>query len=141
MQDLIFGVPAAKMQQDSPRGQPEAPHPQSPRQGHFDMAQSSPPNLPSPLPMRSPGSPSPYNMPLDHLLMLANLTNNQNEDWVASPHAGNSPSMSNAGNSSPGAFRAFLVPLLPLAIPHVCTVLVSTQKHRQTDVPCSLHVP
>jgi hypothetical protein len=80
-------------------------------------------------------------MPLDHLLMLANLTNNQNEDWVASPHAGNSPSMSNAGNCNPGAFRALLVPLLPLAILHVCTALVSAQEHHQTDVSCSLHVP
>ena len=110
MQDLIFGVPAPNMQKNSPRGQSDAPHPQSPRQG-LGMAQSSPLNLPSPLPMRSPGSPSPSNMPLDHLLILANLTNNQNEDWVASPHAGNSPSMSNAGNCHPGTFRALLFPL------------------------------
>ena len=139
MQDLIFGVPAPKMQQGmqqgSPRGQSDAPHPQSPRQAHLGMAQSSPPNLPSPLPMRSPGSPSPSNMPLDHLLMLANLTNNQNEDWAASPHAGNSPSMSNAGNCHPGAFRAHLVPLLPIAVLHVCTALVSAQKHHQTMYP------
>ena len=126
------GVPWGTTQSPSSLGPP--------RQGHLGMAQLSPPNLPSPLPMRSPGISSPSNMPLDHLLMLTNLTNNQNEDWVASPHAGNPPSINNTGNCSPGAFHVLLVPLLPIAILHVCTTLVSAQKHHQTDVSCSLHV-
>ena len=43
------------------------------------------------------GSPSPSNMPLDHLLMLANLTNNQNEEWTASPNQNNLHHMQGAG--------------------------------------------
>lgn len=99
--------------QGSPQGPPNEAPLESPRQAHnggqLCAAQSSPPNLPSPLPLRSSGSPSPSNMPLDHLLMLANLTNGQPEDMMlqnTSPNSGNQPSMHGAGNYHPAYRRA-----------------------------------
>ncbi len=106
LQELIFGpITSNNQQAGSPRGAPEAPQ-ESPRQAQPPSPQlgagqaSSPPNLPSPLPLRSPGSSSPSNMPLDHLLMLANMTNNQPEEWNASPRMHNntpSPTMQGSG--------------------------------------------
>ena len=98
-QEVIFGPVVSKGQQaGSPRAPAEAPQDSSrqaqasPQPGTEQA--SPPPSLPSPLPLRSPGSTSPSNMPLDHLLMLANMTNNQPEEWNASPRMPNqSPSM------------------------------------------------
>ena len=58
MQDLIFGTSSPRPQQSSPRAPPEAPA-ESPRQAQPAQpgtAQSPPPNLPSPLPLRSSGT-------------------------------------------------------------------------------------
>ena len=117
MQDVIFGLlaPQAQQQAGSPRCTAEAAQESPPpKQPSPLVAQSSPPNLPSPLPLRSPGSASPSNMPLDHLLMLANMTNNQpGEEWNASPSCGNLPSMQGAGDNFYPAYSRALYPSPP----------------------------
>ena len=121
MQELIFGSLAPKGQQvqqaGSPRVAPETPQ-EPPRQAQpspqLATGQASPPSLPSPLPMRSPGSSSPSNMPLDHLLMLANMTNTQPEEWNASPRMRNQmPNMQGSGFKNFPAYRRALSLLLP----------------------------
>ena len=134
MQELIFGSVAPKGQQGqqagSPRGPPEAPQ-DSPRQAQPSpqlgtAPASPPPSLPSPLPMRSLGSSSPSNMPLDHLLMLANMTNTQPEEWNASPRLRNQmPNLQGAGFSNYPAYRrALSLLLIPPSGCHTITCFV-----------------
>ena len=72
VQDLIFGASSPRPQQSSPRALPDAPPAESPRQAQPAQpvtAQSPPPNLPSPLPLRSSGTHGPSYFILRHQVL------------------------------------------------------------------------